>query len=42
MAKSSYSEHLTGFSKNEHKRLADHQDKTDTTQKKLCQFIIIL
>ena len=34
MTKNLYSEHLTGFSKNAHKRLADHQNKTGTIHQK--------
>ena len=34
VTKNFYSEHLTGFSKNAHKRLADHQNKTGTIQQK--------
>ena len=41
MAKDLYSEPLTDYSKNEHKRLADHQKKLALFTKKLCQFMII-
>ena len=34
MTKNFYSEPLTGFNKNAHKRLADHQNKTSTTHQK--------
>ena len=34
MAKDLYSEPLTDYSKNEHKRLADHQKKTGTIHQK--------
>ena len=34
MTKNLYSEPLTGFSKNAHKRLADHQNKSGTIQQK--------
>ena len=42
MAKNLYSEPLTGFSKNTHRRLADHQIKVALFTKKLYQFMIIL
>ena len=34
MTKNFYSEPLTGFNKNAHKRLADHQNKTSTIHQK--------
>ena len=34
MTKNVYSEPLTGFNKNAHKRLADHQNKTSTIHQK--------
>ena len=34
MTKNFYSEPLTGFNKNAHERLADHQNKTSTIHQK--------
>ena len=36
MTKKLYSEPSTGFSKNAHKKLVDHQNKTGTMDQKKC------